>query len=157
MPMRTKLFFSIACVCLGVALLLYISVNFAKKDPYVSPSDVRGISFVVGNVAHPVTYEEQTLLLKYFNQLKPLDPKEDVTKGTKPTLTKILIYHYKDTVTEVYTILYLGDSVVLQSSDWNGGALLKDTSHGELKKLLDRIYNQLQIQGRQTPPLPKDK
>jgi hypothetical protein len=112
---------------------------------------VRSVSLILDNTPYPLSFPEQEKLLHFLNNSISLDPKEDVTKGTKPLFTKIILYRFKDNVIEINPILYLGDSLLFNSLDWKGGALLKDTSHGELKKFLNEAYQKMLKQERLIP------
>lgn len=151
MAWRTKMFLAIAFICFGFAAVFYMSYGVKlTSNHYINSADVRGISLVAENASYPVDYERQVALLSFFNAAKSLDPKEDVSKGTKTLFSKIFIYHYKDLVTEVYPIIYLGNELVFQCRDWNQGEMLKDTSQGKLKALLDDIIKDLQERERHT-------
>lgn len=129
-------------VLLGIGLLFLVNLTpifqTPVKEKYLARDLVNGVEVVHNNLPYTLNFEQQNGLITLLNAAETI-------KAGVPTSTlnfeKIIIYQFNAPNIEVYPIAYVGEDLVFSVPTWDKVNFLKDSSHGELKKLISQTYD----------------
>jgi hypothetical protein len=129
-------------VLLGVGLLFLLNLTpifqTPVKEKYLARDLVNGVEVVHNKLPYTLNFEQQNGLVTLLNEAETI-------KAGVPTSSldfdKIIIYVFNAPNIEIYPIAYVGDDLVFSVPAWDKVNFMKDSSHGELKKLISQTYD----------------
>lgn len=141
MSNRTLLFMTVA-VLAGVALLLLLNLTklfqTVESGQYISRMEIKGATLIRNQKNYTLNYEEQTELVSYINRALLVKKDEIAQQGTPADFDKIILHRFSLPDLTIVPVKMIGNELVFTESTINPNGWFKDTTHGELKTLINK-------------------
>lgn len=130
----------VACMAILLILNSLPFIWMPKTEKYLKYNDVRGMAVQHKDKLYTLNFDQQTKVVGYLNQAIPLKDNAQAKPSTLE-VSKIIIYRFDRPDLILVPIEYKNNNLIFSSPDWNREGLMRDTSGGELKTLLESTYD----------------
>ncbi len=132
-------------VLAAMAILLALNIEQILLKPeagkYIGLNEVRGIAIEHKGLMYTLNFEQQNSVIESLNRAIPIGkpPQEPADKSLN--FSKLVIYRFNKPDISLVPVRYEEYNLIFNVPEWNKNGYLKDTSYGNLEKLLATTYD----------------